>query len=638
MDLSSPTPTTNSPLIPVFGDNVQDLLGRSALNVNPSAIITVNSTADTVNDYNSGVTTLRDAINQSHGDTGEDLIVFDRSLFTTAQTITLNLDKLDITSNVDIIAPRDPLTGGDLLTVSGNNASRVFEIVSGATLNLDGLIVANGYLYGDGGGIKNSGTLTLDNSIVRNNSTAYTGYRGGGIYNTDTLVLNSSTISGNSAKSSGGAIYSSGTVSVSNSIISGNSALEGGGIYNTGNINVNDSTISGNSVTGAGGGIYNTGNVEVNASTISGNSASHGGGFYNDGTSAISTVSNSTISGNIATGIGFSNGGGFYNDIGAISTVSNSTISDNSAVLGDGGGIYRLGGTITVSSSTISGNSAAFGGGIYNGGSYNSGASIVSNSSTISGNSADNNGGGIYNTYNSMITVSNSTISGNSANKNGASRQGEGGGIYNSGTVEVSYSTINGNSAIQNAGGIYNDSTFKVSNSTISGNSTNGAGGGIYNSLLGNLTLVFSTLTLNSAANGSGVFNSTASYVLDKSTVSARNTIIAGNELNENGVNPDVSGIFTSNGYNLIGDNIGSTGFDEAIGDIVGTSDNPIDPRLAPLDFYGGPTQTIALLPNSPAIDAADPTVLDTDPTTDQRGLPRVSGGRADIGAFEVQV
>ncbi len=69
-----------------------------------------------------------------------------------------------------------------------------------------------------------------------------------------------------------------------------------------------------------------------------------------------------------------------------------------------------------------------------------------------------------------------------------------------------------------------------------------------------------------------------------------------------------------------------------------GTSDNPIDPRLAPLDFYGGPTQTLALLPDSPAIDAGDPTVLDTDPTTDQRGFPRVSNGRADIGAFEVQV
>ena len=50
------------------------------------------------------------------------------------------------------------------------------------------------------------------------------------------------------------------------------------------------------------------------------------------------------------------------------------------------------------------------------------------------------------------------------------------------------------------------------------------------------------------------------------------------------------------------------------------------------MDFNGGPTQTIALLPDSPAIDAADPTVLDTD----QRGLPRrAADGSADIGAFE---
>ena len=117
-----------------------------------------------------------------------------------------------------------------------------------------------------------------------------------------------------------------------------------------------------------------------------------------------------------------------------------------------------------------------------------------------------------------------------------------------------------------------------------------------------------------------------------------RHTIIAANLLNENGINPDIGGTFISNGYNLIGDSTGSTGFD-ATGDIVGTSDRPIDPRLAPLDFYGGPTQTIALRPDSPAIDAGDPTVLDTDPTTDERGMPRrAADGSADIGAFEVQV
>ncbi len=211
MDLSIPGSTTNSPLFtsptPVLGDNVQDLLGTGALQVNPSAIITVNSTNDAVDDFNSSVTTLRDAINQANASNGDSMIVFDRSLFTTAQTITLNLGELDITHNASIIAPRDPLTGGDLLTVSGNKASRVFEIETGATVSIDGLIVADGSVTNDnGGGIKNSGTLTLDSTIVRNDSATANGYNlrnlvngnGGGIDNSGTMTVYNSTISGNS--------------------------------------------------------------------------------------------------------------------------------------------------------------------------------------------------------------------------------------------------------------------------------------------------------------------------------------------------------------------------------------------------------------------------------------------------------
>ncbi len=519
MDLSFPTPTTNLPLTPGFGDNVQDMLGTTTLRVSPSAIIMVNSIADAVDDLNSGVTTLRDAINQANSDTGEDLVVFDRSLFSTSQTITLNLGELDITHNLDIIAPRDSLTGGDLVTVSGNKASRVFEIGTGATVTLLGLIEADGNAQnGNGGGILNSGVLTLDSNIIRNNSATNSGYgggNGGGIYNNNNSTL-----------------------SVRNSSISCN--LE-----------------SNNGYPGFGGGIYNSnGTVVLSNSTIngnregSGNRSNQGGGIYNDRGSV--EVSNTTINGN-----GFGNGNGCI-----------------------GGGIYNESGTVDVSNSTISDNIGSLGGGI--------------------------------SSYEGTMTVSNSIISGNVS------------------PISDIYSL---------GGGINNDSgILKVSSSIISGNSASLNGGGIYNQY-GNLTLVFSTLTLNQALSGGGVFNtpSPVSPYLPPGSAVVRNTIIAGNFLNENGVNPDVSGIFTSNGYNLIGDSTGSTGFD-ATGDIVGTSDNPIDPRLAPLDFNGGPIQTIALLPDSPAIDAGDPTILDTDPTTDQRGFPRVSNGRADIGAFEVQV
>ena len=350
MDSSSPTLTTNLPLTPVFGDNVQDLLGRSALNVNPTGVIVVNSIADTVDDPNSGVTTLRDAINQANADDGEDSIVFDRSLFSTAQTITLNLGELDITHNLDIIAPRDSLTGANLVEVSGNNASRVFDIEPKATVNLSGLIVTDGKVTGDnGGGILNSGNLTLDSSIVRNGSAS----RGGGIFNNGDaiLIVSNSTLGSNT--SSG--ISNSGTVLLNNSTLSGNG---GSGILNSGTVEVTNSTISGSTSSG----IYNSGTLEVNNSTISGNSGFTGGGIFNN---RILMVSNSIISGNS----GFAGGG--ISNAGTM-TVSKSTISGNSvtsAIINagaQGGGIYNDG-TMTVSNSTISGNSAKyFGGGIYN--------------------------------------------------------------------------------------------------------------------------------------------------------------------------------------------------------------------------------------------------------------------------------
>jgi hypothetical protein len=53
--------------------------------------------------------------------------------------------------------------------------------------------------------------------------------------------------------------------------------------------------------------------------------------------------------------------------------------------------------------------------------------------------------------------------------------------------------------------------------------------------------------------------------------------------------------------------------------------------RLGPLADNGGPTLTMALLPGSPAIGAADSASA---PPTDQRGFPRPSGA-AHIGAYE---
>ena len=72
-------------------------------------------------------------------------------------------------------------------------------------------------------------------------------------------------------------------------------------------------------------------------------------------------------------------------------------------------------------------------------------------------------------------------------------------------------------------------------------------------------------------------------------------------------------------------------------GNLVGTAAAPIDPLLGPLADNGGPTQTLAVLAGSPALDAGNNALS---LNFDQRGagFARVSGTAADIGAFEHQV
>jgi hypothetical protein len=131
---------------------------------------------------------------------------------------------------------------------------------------------------------------------------------------------------------------------------------------------------------------------------------------------------------------------------------------------------------------------------------------------------------------------------------------------------------------------------------------------------------------------GGGIANSNGNVTVENTIVATNNIIL--------GITPntgiDVSGTFTDLSGNLVGKNNGSTGFTNGVqGSIVGTIANPVNPQLAPLGNYGGTTQTHALLPNSPALDAgnnANAPVGD-----DQRGATRIFGSAVDIGAFESQ-
>ena len=186
-------------------------------------------------------------------------------------------------------------------------------------------------------------------------------------------------------------------------------------------------------------------------------------------------------------------------------------------------------------------------------------------------------GGGVFNS--GTLALSGCTVSGNSALN--------GGGVYNRGTLTLSGCTVTGDSAF-NGGGVENGGTLTLSGCTVTGDSAGFFGGGVEN--FGTLTMSGCTVTGDSAGGGGGLYNTATGTVALNSTIVANS--LGGGDIVNNGV--------LTGSHDLIGD--GSGGI-VGTGNLLGTVANPINPLLAPLGNYGGPTQTTALLPGSPAID-----------------------------------
>ena len=358
----------------------------------------------------------------------------------------------------------------------------------------------------------------------------------------------------------------------------------------------------------------------ANAITVSGNHASPVFNIANF-TVAISglTIADGTVTNSI--GNSPNSGGGIYN-LGTL-TVTDSAFSDNSAS-GFGGGIENVG-TLTVTDSTFSANSAYGGGGISNDGL----ATIIS--SIINDNIAAY--AGVFNDAESTMIIIGSTITRNEGSFTG-------GGLYNYGVLLITSSTISYNRAggsdefYWNVGGgivsssvIGGSASLMIMNSTISGNTAAYAAGGIFS--FDNYAGSAIVAVVNCTVSGNTAFHSSGGMSVGARTT-MRNTILAGNNAYSFA---DVSGSLTSLGHNLIGIGDGGSGY--AGTDLVGTAANPIDPLLGPLQNNGGPTETMALLPGSPAIGASGP----SDSEWDQRGpgYPRSVNGTTDIGAYEVQ-
>ena len=183
-----------------------------------------------------------------------------------------------------------------------------------------------------------------------------------------------------------------------------------------------------------------------------------------------------------------------------------------------------------------------------------------------------------------------------------------------------------------------------VTNSTFSGN-TAPDNAGIRVGWESQLVVVNSTITANEATDG---VNSGIMINSDDAVVTLHNTIVAGNEASSSTGWVDLvawQGEFDeASSHNLIGIYDGSSLVDDEQGNIVGTYEDPVDPGLAPLGDYGGPTKTHALLFDSLAINAgSNEEAIDADGNsliTDQRGhlFRRRLGGNVDIGATEANM
>ncbi|GEM_PF-1132412 len=398
-------------------------------------------------------------------------------------------------------------------------------------------------------------------------------------------------------------------------------------------------------------------------------------------------------------------GGGIFLESGSELRLMDSTVSDNigcttagcyKSANPSGGGIYESAGSARVNlvGSTVSGNvdcSSCVGGFASGGGVYVGGTAAFTGS-TVSGNvvcgscsrAEDGQGGGIYVLQGGNAILTDSAVSGNVAyectSNCGQGGNAVGGGIFNDSVLTMANSSITDNAACTGpcnedfnvigngggvGGGIFNDRIFTLTNTTVSGNDAcsgspcEGQGGGIFDAPGSSVgTLVDSTVSANAACVGScqsgwdragGIENNGGIYPL-----SLTNTIVAGNQDAAGSVySPDCSGQLqdgtpdaNSNapvGHNIIGDGTGCT-FAAGATDQVGGTGNPvIDPKLGPLQNNGGPTQTMALLPGSPAIGAGDPTTCGLLTLSggapgpnglDQRGAVR-SPASCDIGAYD---
>src|SRR5262245_17445478 len=265
----------------------------------------VPSTFTVVNFADSGTGSLRQAVLDANANPGADLIRFGPGA--RDGIIVLTSGQLSITDHLQIDGP-----AADRLAVSGNDASRVFQISSSVAVSIDGLTVTHGRAAGQGGGIFNAGALTLSDAILSDNRVfgipgASVGVNawGGGIFNSGVLTVYYSSFSRNHSIGTDGTSSTSGTSGLGGAILSSGSLI---GARATAIVNystffdneaIGGAAGNGTSLAGIGGAIQNSaGTFTVNHSLFHNNQAVGGtdsvpGGFGAGSGGAIGNIARS---------------------------------------------------------------------------------------------------------------------------------------------------------------------------------------------------------------------------------------------------------------------------------------------------------------------------------------------------------
>lgn len=566
-----------------------------------AATFIVSKTNDSTNS-----TSLRGAIIAANHAGGANLIVLTSGIYRLsiagADEVGGRTGDLDITNgSVTIIGSfKSPV-----VIDATDLGDRVFRILPNAQLTLSDLVITGGSALGgvypsmsdgeSGGAIFNMGVLDMVNCVVTNN------FSGSGNFPMGNA--------GGTGGGAGGGIYNLGILTMAGCVIAGNQCGggvdgayggDGGGLYNTGTCLLTDCQIAHNA-SGFGGG------PAGNAFGFAGSGGS-GGGAVNTGIMTLvgcAIFDNSTGSG--ATG-------------GESGIIFGSSLGGWGGSGGNGAGLCN-GGDLFLRSCSVSSNVCGNGGGGGEGiGPYG-----------VGGHSgAGGSGAGIYNGKN--LTLDTCTLGYNQCGNGGEGGMGFSGGGSSGGPGG-------------DGGGIYSSGYLDLVASTVALNSTGlGGSGGVGVDYLGSLP----------AAPGGGGGNGGGLWIDVSGTAIIWNSLVASNSINRggagasnfsgsigasgaDGIGRDCKGTFRSLGFNLIGQAGGFTGFANTNGDLVGSDNNPIDPRWSAIQTNGNSPLLFALLPGSPAIDAGDDAVLGPPEnlTLDQRGNSRRSGAHVDIGAFE---